>query len=62
MTTRQINEIKKESINILFDATRYIRKFFDSPVKTYKNSYKLLIMNLVLCSDEFFIKVHQEAL
>ena len=27
MTTRQTKEIEKESKNILFDATEYIRKF-----------------------------------
>ena len=34
----------------------YIRKIFHSQLKAYKNSYKLLIMNRVSCSDEFFIK------
>ena len=56
VTTRKTKEIEKESINILFDATYSIRKFFHSLVKTCKNSCKHLLMGRILCSDEFFIK------
>ena len=54
MTTRQMKEIGKESINIFFDAV--YKKNFHSRLNTFKNSYKLLIMSRVSCSDEFFIK------
>ena len=56
ITTRQMKKIKKESINIFFDATLLIRKIFHSLLNAYKDSYKLLIMSRVLCSDEFLIK------
>ena len=56
-TTRQMKEIKKESINIFFDATQIIRKIFNSLLNAYKDSYKLLIMSSVLCSDEFSLSV-----
>ena len=48
---------KKESINILFCATEYIRKFFHPQVKIYKDSYKLFIMSRDLCSEEFLLNV-----
>ena len=56
-TTRQMKEIEKESINIFFDATQLIRKIFNSLLNAYKDSYKLLIMSSVLCSDEFSLSV-----
>ena len=34
----------------------YKKVFSFSGKDSYKDSYKLLIMNRVLCSDEFFIK------
>ena len=55
-TTRQTKEIEKKSINILFDPTWCIKKFFHSMVKTCKDSSKRLTMCRVLCSDEFFVK------
>ena len=48
---------KKESINILFCATEYIRMFFHLQVKIYKDSYKLFIMSRDLCSEEFLLNV-----
>ena len=52
-----MKEIEKESINIFFDATQIIRKIFNSLLNAYKDSYKLLIMSSVLCSDEFSLSV-----
>ena len=57
MTTRQTKGIEKERINILFDAMQCMRKIFNSRVKTYKNSYKLLILSRVSCSDDFLSNV-----
>ena len=48
---------KKESINIFFCATEYIRMFFHLQVKIYKDSYKLFIMSRDLCSEEFLLNV-----
>ena len=56
MTKRQMKEIEKESINIFFDAPLCIRKAFNSLLNTYKDSYKLLTISRVFCSDEFFNK------
>ena len=47
---------KKGKYKHLFYATILIRKIFHSLLNAYKDSYKLLIMSRVLCSDEFLIK------
>ena len=44
---------RKRKYKHFFDATSCMRKIFDSLLKTYKDSYKLLIMSRVSCSDEF---------
>ena len=58
MNTRQTQtkKIEEESMNIFFDGISCIRKIFYPLLNTYKDSYKLLTMSRVSCSDEFFIK------
>ena len=44
---------RKGKYKYFFDAMSCMRKIFHSLLKTYEDSYKLLIMSRVSCSDEF---------